>query len=448
VPPATEDHIREALRGFNLTTYVEQVREVGRAQLSPDIRSEAASLYRQVCEFRIEHSLISRSLDDVLELAHRVLFPEWFLSQAAIPRYRAYTNVGVLNWYLQTVRRTPYQQIWTHCAAAIKMLLQDLLAFEVNSLAGLDSRGIESFDGAAVRDRVARLDALHSAFSAGTSPIGPVMIDAPPSTWDGYVSESGSILALVYLTAFPQTVEHDEYLFLRTIHISECCFWGILTASLAAVESLKRGRTKIASQCLSVALPFAQLLTPLFQALKTMSPEHFRKFRDATGDASAVQSRTYQLMQITLTGVNPDTIKLITGIDELQELELYDQPWFTNLVHLALPVRSEDTTSARDLTQHLDALSKELHKWRTLHLGIARNYLADIPQGTGGTHGPEYLRLSVKGTLEGVTEALQSDVRSPSPRSFEHLHGEVLWPEEHSVARRLAQAQPVLTPSN
>jgi tryptophan 2,3-dioxygenase len=443
----TEEQIRDLLEAFDLSAYVEASRIGGRAQLPESIRGEAAELYRQVCAFRVGHSLISRDLDNVLELAHRVLFPEWFFSENDIPRYRAYTNVGVLNWYLRTVRRTPYQEIWTRCALAIRMLLQDLIAYEVNSLAGLEPRGSGSFDERAARDRVDRLKALYTAFSAGHPPAGPT-IDAPPASWEHYVSDQGSIHALVYLTAFPQTVEHDEYLFLRTIHVSECCFWGILTASLAAVESVKRQQIRTAATCMGVALPFAELLTPLFQALKTMSPEHFRGFRDATGDASAIQSRTYQLMQIALTGVNADTIKVITGIDELQDLEGYDQPWFTSLAHLAKSIRSEDSSHAPMLTQHLDALSKELRKWRTLHHGIARNYLSDIPQGTGGTSGPQYLKHTVQDTIAQAAEALRSDVRNPQPRKLDQYRDENLWPEENSVARRLGQTQPVLTPAN
>jgi hypothetical protein len=44
------------------------------------------------------------------------------------------------------------------------------------------------------------------------------------------------------------------------------------------------------------------------------------------------------------------------------------------------------------------ALRRELYKWRSLHLGIARRYLADLKEGTGGTSGPPYLKRSVRDT--------------------------------------------------
>jgi tryptophan 2,3-dioxygenase len=221
-----------------------------------------------------------------------------------------------------------------------------------------------------------------------------------------------------------------------------------LTASLAAVESLKRREPGTASTCLSVALPFAELLTPLFQALKSMSPEHFLRFRDATGDASAVQSRTYQLMQIALTGVNPDTIKVIVGIDELADLGLYNQPLFTSLAHLATSARTETTGQSPSLDGRLEALSKELLKWRKTHRGIARIYLADVPDETGGTSGPAYLKHTVDDTISGAAEALRADSPPRASPLAGHPWEESLWPEEQSIVRRLGHAQPVLASSN
>jgi tryptophan 2,3-dioxygenase len=446
VPSLTEEKMRAALSAFDLAGYVEQTRAAGRAQLADDLRDEAGALYRQTCEFRASHSVVSRSLDDALELAQRVLFPEWFLSHADVPRYRAYANVGVLNWYLHTVQRMPYQAIWSRCAVAVRLLLADLIAYEVNSLAGLETRGAGSFDAAAVRVRVEHLRSLIAPLAAVDAPIGLVGAP-PPASWEVCLSEPGSALALIHLTAFPQTSEHDEYLFLRAIHIGEACFWGILTATLAAVESLKRGKAQTAAQCLGVALPFAELLTPLFHAVKTMSPERFRRFRDATGNASAVQSRTYQLMQIALTAVNPDTIGVIVNVDELHDLGLYDQPWLTSLAHVAPTAPDEKGGDGASLSESIAALSKALLKWRKLHRGIARIYLADIPEGTGGTSGPSYLKHTVDSTIVAAAETLQRAAADSGSEATKNLYEE-LWPEEHDIACRVGHAQPVLTSRN
>src|SRR5690606_30849541 len=115
---------------------------------------------------------------------------------------------------------------------------------------------------------------------------------------DEYALDTSHAASLMFVTALPQTKEHDEYLFLRTIHISEVCFWGILTSILSSMESIKNKDFDSAKSHLQTGVAFADILVPLFQAFKTMSPEHFTNFRDATGNASAIQSRTYQLVQI------------------------------------------------------------------------------------------------------------------------------------------------------
>ena len=243
--------IEDRLCSFDIANYVEQARLNGRARLPPDVRIRACDLYSDICNFRAEHQMIPRELDETLEFAHRVLTPEWLLSHSEFPRYRSYTNIAVLNWYLGTVHRIPYQDIWLRCATAIRLLLRDLIALEVNSLAGIESRGMNSFDECAVRARILLLKEILAALSSGAD-IGAV-VDAPPSAWRSYLSEPGSELAVIYLTALPLTQQHDEYLFLRVLHISECCFWGILTATLATIESLKRDDIETASKCLHVA---------------------------------------------------------------------------------------------------------------------------------------------------------------------------------------------------
>jgi tryptophan 2,3-dioxygenase len=403
-----EDAIRAALADFDVADYLVAARSQGRAELPSSLRHDAAVLYRRIVDYREHHSQISRTLDDILDLAQRFLSSEAFFDHTPVPRYRAYTNLSVLNWYLCTIHRTPYQRIWKRCVTAIQLLLHDLLSFEVNSLAGLESRGADSFDPATVRHRVGLLRSTLAAFS-GSEPNMTLLGPCAGLAWDDYVTDAGAECALLQLTAFPQTSEHDEYLFLRSIHISECCFWGVLTATLAAAEQVKRGDLLRGASCLHVALPFAALLTPLFQILKTMPPEHFRRFRAATGQASAVQSRTYQLMQIVLVGANPATIGFIADVDDLQGVAAYDHPAFPSLASLLKAAIVVESPAAGPLREGAAALDKELRKWRTLHLGIARKYLADLPMGTGGSSGPSYLKLSVQHTMQAAGDALNPD---------------------------------------
>lgn len=430
--------LTDALADFDVARYVTQARAHGRTQLPTHAREEASSLYERIVAVREHHATIPRPLDDVLELARRVLFPEWFLSRSRFPRYRVYINLGVLNWYLRTNKRVHYQDIWLRCIAAIGVLVDDVLAFEIDSLAGLERRGACSFDRRAVASRVALLEEIGHAF-IGEHPRYGCALGHPPESWQGYVSRSGSVLALTFLTAFPLTGEHDEYMFIRTLHISECCFWGILTASLAAIESLKRGDAEVAISCLAVALAFAQLLTPLIRALKTMSGARFEQFREATGEASAIQSRTYQLMQIALTGAHPGTIGVLTQIDELRELRFYDQPGYLTLADLAAR-GCLDADTRRELAYHLDAIDHELRKWRKVHRGIVRNYLATRPVGTGGTNGAEYLKRTVELTIAGSHRDRHG--ATPGSQALPDL------PREVSAVSEPRGARPVLSEDN
>ena len=57
------------------------------------------------------------------------------------------------------------------------------------------------------------------------------------------------ISGLVNFSCFPQTDFHDEYLFLRVIHISELCFYGIRSCIVETIESLRRGNKAGAVLC-------------------------------------------------------------------------------------------------------------------------------------------------------------------------------------------------------
>jgi tryptophan 2,3-dioxygenase len=405
-----ERQIRDALGAFDLARYVEQISEVGRAQWPAEQRETAVSLYREVCAFRSSQPLISRPLDDELELARRVLYPEWCIA-TGMPQYRAYINADVLNWFLHTTVRTAYQDVWRRCVLAIKIILDDLQRSEAEALRDVAHRRA-GFDEAAVRDRLDRVEDLRSIFDEEI-PESVSLTRGPPAGWAEYLPRKSQSLALVHLTALPLTLEHDERFFLRIIHLSECCFFAILTASLASAERLKRNQVGVAAECLRVALPFAEFLTPLFQALKTMSPEHFHRFRDATGAASAIQSRTYQLMQVSLMGVNPATIDTVTEFEGLQDLRICDQPDFVSLATLACKHNVTLSPHHAAWTEILCALRKELYKWRTMHVGIVRKYLAGLP-GTGGTTAVEYLNRSLRDPVDDAS-ARESGDRPPCP---------------------------------
>ena len=204
--------------------------------------------------------------------------------------------------------------------------------------------------------------------------------------------EPSRSMALRHLTALPQSAWHDEYLFLRTIQCSECCFWGVMTGVIGAMEEAKLGRLQHATELLNQASGFARFLIPLFDAFKTMPTEAFREFRDDTGDASAIQSRTYQQMQIFTQGLDERKIHFIAAVPENVDLLLMGHP---NFIHLGKLIQLLDQSPQlpglaqfKVATQELD---DALFRWRQIHLGIAKRYLGDL-MGSGATPGFTYLK--------------------------------------------------------
>jgi tryptophan 2,3-dioxygenase len=388
-----EDKIKAALNEFDVQEYIMASRTNGRANMDIDIRARAVKLYKQIQTFLVDEPFISRELEATLELTQRTLFSEWFLYNNKIPRYPAYTNVRVLNWVLGTNRRTPLPVIWSKCWTTIRALLQDIISFEICSLAGVEHWQPRNFDRTIAGDRVERLRQLRGSvttFKPYHSPI--VNVDEPPRDWFAYANDESRVLAVLHLTALPQTQEHDEVLFLRTIHVGECCFWGVLTGVIGGMESVKRGRLDVGIECLEEAASFAKFLVPLLQAFKTMPPEHFTNFRDATGNSSAIQSRTYQLMQIFTQGLDERKAPILASIPEVEDLPAYGDTGFISLRTLLRTIDPNDPEGSAFLAA-ATALDKELYAWRCLHLGIARHYLPPSVMGTGGTIGVPYLDM-------------------------------------------------------
>jgi tryptophan 2,3-dioxygenase len=424
-----EDQIRIALRQFSVREYIGFSRSQGRASLDQELRHQAAMLYEQIHWFRQKEPFISKQLATTLDLADRVLFSEWFLLHHPEPRYPAYTNIHVLNWVLGTTRRAAWSTVRARCWMAIQVLLQDLLSFEVCSLAQVEPWQQQNCDLHIVDRRVHLLQKLHGQLANMhfQSPIY-IQMATPPDDWFSYALDESRTFALLYLTALPQTQEHDEFLFLRTIHISECIYWAVLAGVVAAIESAKREQFDAAATHLSHAATFAKVLVPLFQMFKTMPPEHFAKFRDATGNASAIQSRTYQLMQIFTAGLDERNAENFAATPEIADLVFYGHPRFVDLRTAFHTVEGNTSPGGMAFTAQVAALDQALYAWRCLHLGIARHYLPAATTGTGGTRGTPYLEMTYRRKI------LSNNYRG------------TFWPDIRPTLH--THARPVLSPMN
>lgn len=378
-----EDRILMQLDELPPSVYIRENRRGGRMKVPAEVRAQACRLFEVITHHQQSEAFLSAETARIFEVASRTFFSDWFLARNPKPRYQAYTNVRVLNWALQTHTLLPLNQVMDNAWRAIGVLIRDLRAFEV---------GAQGFELALTTKRVILLHELERQVPSCESAPDPALVVGAPRTWAEYACDPSRTFALADLSAFPQGAQHDEYLFLRIIHCSECCFWGVLSSVIGAQERAKSCHFAQGATILDRGVEFATFLVRLLEVLKTMTPETFRAFRDETGDASALQSRSYQRMQISLLGLDPAKSAFLSEVPELSDLMHFGHP---NFIHLKKLIQTLETghhdRSFQRFIASAHKLDEALFDWRRLHLGVARNYLSDRT-GSGGTPGFAYLK--------------------------------------------------------
>jgi tryptophan 2,3-dioxygenase len=391
-------HHFDAFGKFPIARYLQDARRLGLADVDSQLRAQAAELYCQARRLGHRQHPLAKDARRTLEFVERALAPEWDRARRGEVDYPSYTHIAVLQWVLGTDRRTPPGAVWASCWSSLRTLLDDLLSFEQDALARRIAPR-DHFRGDVVGQRVELLRAL--AERLGLEPTGgeSAWVQEPPDRWSAYALEPGGTAALRHWTALPLTREHDEYFLLRTVHLSECCWWGALTALIAALQSGQRRDLDGAAGHLARAVSFAEVLPGVFQVFKkTMPAEHFQSFRLATDKASAIQSRTYQQLQIFLQGLDPKKVAVLAGMPQTADLLGYQRPGFRHLGRLVRQLQREPSPGAAAVLAQAAALDRALYSWRQLHLGKARATLPADAVGTGGV-GIEYLESHVRHRL-------------------------------------------------
>ena len=122
-------------------------------------------------------------------------------------------------------------------------------------------------------------------------------------------------------------------------------------------------------QCLSRgANEFAVAQTLAMRILKTMPVENFLAFRDATGDASAVQSASNQLLLIHVLGVDREKVEALAAVPENTYVLQYANPRFVPLKRALQEMPGSGPGADLVLEQAL-RLDAEMCKWRASHYG-------------------------------------------------------------------------------
>jgi len=437
-------------------TYVREARARGRERHDREIRAEMAQVYEDHRPLLRSDRLSPRSRS-VLRLVEPVLQAEWKLMSSAPSgeehdqstaagrrppwasplerrgkNYVSYGNLRVLTQVLGANRHTTDATVERAVWSTIGYLASSWASFEERTLSGTEpySQARRPPDRV-LATRSERLRAI--ARDVGDGPL-PMVISQPPRRWADYLPDPDGRRRLEFLTAFPQTEDHEEVAFLRTIHLTETCLWGILTRLMSAVELLKAARWEQAAACLARANRLVHVQNSVFEVMKSISQDDFLAFRASTGDSSAVQSTTNHLVQIFMQGVDPAKSEALASIPENAYLLRYANSHFVPLSAILPSIPSGDPDGAAAIEEALK-LDREMYRWRAAHYGVARRYLPAETAGTGGTAGAAYLKGFYHHRISGVVGSNDEAVRLEA------------WSDPEPPFRRV-RARPVLSWEN
>lgn len=407
--------IREALTELNLPDYVAAQRRAGRSGLDSAFVQQWADQYRASASM-LKRGHLSPELAESILLFREITYPMAMLERSPIPSYYPYTCVNILDWYMGDCGED-LEALKRKSVTGIVALSLDVGRFEMHSLIGYEPFPGLKFEPEFAVQRIRLLKDVYAATTrlSARIPNSSTQLPHAPRSYDtiiDYANEPGRISGLIYFSCMPQTQYHDEVLFLRSIHISELCFYGIRIAVVQAREAIERGEFASARMLLEQAVAFSEVLRQVFHLLRTMPPVHFHDFRASAMNASAVQSANFQLLDVHLFGLSEHKVALFNRIPHLRNVLRYSPRGFDCLrdVLSALTQNSNgDDDDKAALIKTARELDSKLLNWRGLHVGFARHYLSDTGTGTGGTSGASYLKLFLRNTLFGETTLEQEE---------------------------------------
>ena len=391
--------VQRVLSSISANQYVIAARKSGRAGVSSENRKSCSVLVETLQILTSSGSKMSRYQSETVSLAIDFLTAERDLFYDPVPRYNVYTNLSIIDRYLGVSIRLPLTETWDRCRTALAFLVNDWFQYEQHSVIDKSAKrpvGV-GFKRDNVLPRIEELNNLVPLTYTETLVHIPEIEKLPQHDhevdWGYYAMEGKGAIALCHLSALPQTRYHDEYMFLRTIHLTEVCFWGIIRSLRGALFSFHNNQVKISTRCLREANYYAYFLVRLFKgSFKTLPVESFyHGFREATGNASAIQSEKYQHLEILTRGINRRKSASLNIQPEHYWLKGWNPPESWTLSGLVNRVKSANDVSLLELRSEAYKLEMHLQTWRNIHLGIAMQYLNPGDTGTGN-EGIDYLK--------------------------------------------------------
>lgn len=394
-----ERAIREQLNSADLVEFLAAQRSAGRHNLAKELHRNWSAWHSFAAEVSQgkRYGALTKAM---AKLLYEVTYFVGTVPAGAKPNYYQYTDTRLLDWYLEP-DSTNVERANQRTLDGIYAMFDDLLAFEIRSLAKLESAHLEQFDSVCIERRIElATEALQCAQRLGAR--RAIECDAlPPKTVQEHIQSASRVWAITHLMCVPLSRSHDEVVFIRALQGSELCFFGIRVMASAAIEAIKCRQPQSALREIVKARKFARLLHEFLKVLRTMPVHHFGAFRALTGGASAIQSVGYHLMDTVLRGVNTEKLEHFKKIDYLKAVMHFGDQRFISLKQ-ALRLTNEADPQWQELWQTCKQLDRDLLTWRGFHVSLAKLYLGYDP-GSGGTDGAIYLREHLfKGIFDDV----------------------------------------------
>jgi tryptophan 2,3-dioxygenase len=197
----------------------------------------------------------------------------------------------------------------------------------------------------------------------------------------------------VRLSVLPVATVHDEYLFLRVLQLWEIRFALLAVYLRAVADALRGGDSHAATGQLTSAAASLEEAAPLFSLVATMQADAFREFRTWTEGASAIQSRSYKLVEALCR--RPDRGRLDSpayrSVPDLRDAVLTGIPSISDAYRQACEQGRLAPGSRGQFERAMRRFAAALVHWRQTHYRLAVRMLGDRP-GTGYTQGVPYLR--------------------------------------------------------
>jgi tryptophan 2,3-dioxygenase len=251
--------------------------------------------------------------------------------------------------------------------------------------------------------------------------------------WDLGASQSyGEYLRLATLLASqqPNSLEHDEMLFITVHQVSELWMKLMLHEVSGVFECVRRDSLDPSFKMLGRISRIQAQLLATWEVLSTMTPADYSAFRNSLGRASGFQSEQYRLLEFQFGNKNREMIvvhqrdpaayqKLKQALDapslydevlrllsrrgyEVPEsylsrdfAEPYEPAKQVTAAWLAVYHNAEKDWDLYELAERLVDLDHKFQLWRFHHLKTVERIIGYKP-GTGGTTGVSYLAKALE----------------------------------------------------